>query len=152
MVVLDSSHLDCWTRLKYDRLPSITLIVGVIAMAYKPLRLAENIVLLRRRCNKPLPPTKNELPEDRDSLGRIFTLRQELDIVGCLTYLSAYSKESDRVTALCMEECADHNGLIVSFATNTGSTQHLLQGMQGIVELLEQQAKGSSCLYLLFTD
>lgn len=113
-------------------------------MEYDPLRLAENIVLLQKSCNKPIPPTSNPLPVVEEDDDRQISLEIELEIVECLTYLVAYSDDADRVMALCMEERENGSGMTISIATNTGSTTYLQQGLRSICEILERQAKCST--------
>lgn len=113
-------------------------------MEYDPLRLAENIVLLQKSCNKPIPPTSNPLPVVEEDDDRQISLEIELEIVECLTYLVAYSDDADRVMALCTEERENGSGMTISIATNTGSTTYLQQGLRSICEILERQAKCST--------
>ncbi|KAF2187015.1 hypothetical protein K469DRAFT_686228 [Zopfia rhizophila CBS 207.26] len=103
-------------------------------MANAPLRLAENLVLLQKLSNQPIPPSKNKLVHLDGGEGRTLEFRQELDIAECLTYLSAYSNDPERVLALCLEEQTNHQGLVVSIATNTGPTSHLQRGIQSARE------------------
>jgi hypothetical protein len=123
----------------------------VIDMATSPLLLAENIMLLQKTCNKPIPPTHNRFKDiaPPNAQGRVLDIRQELDIAECLTYLSAYSNHPHRVMALCLEERGDHQGLIVSVATNDGSLAYLQQGVRSLVQILEQQARCSMPSYIL---
>jgi hypothetical protein len=93
-------------------------------MADISLRLAENISLLNKINRTPVPPQKNKLQPDADG-DRVLQLRQELDLAECLTYLSAYSNEAEKVMACCVEERTDQQGLTISIAVNTGSASHL---------------------------
>jgi len=111
-------------------------------MADAALRLTEIIALLQKTCNKPIPPTRNKLPDLTPDDSRTLSIKQELDIVNCLSYLASYSDNPDRVLALCVEEKSDHEGLVVSLATNTGSTAYLEQGVRSIMEVLQCQARG----------
>ncbi|KAF2270470.1 hypothetical protein CC78DRAFT_573757 [Lojkania enalia] len=105
-------------------------------MDLSPLRLTENIHLLERLRNKPIPRTANRLINTSNDNGRQLSLRKELEIVEDLTYLSVYSNDPADVMALCIEEQANHEGMIVSIATNTGPSQHLQKGVQSIVDTL----------------
>ncbi|KAF2682384.1 hypothetical protein K458DRAFT_370199 [Lentithecium fluviatile CBS 122367] len=106
------------------------------------LRLAENITLLRQRCDKPIPPTPNALSTAvvPSSDGRTLSLSDELAIVNCLSYLSTYSDHPGLVMALCIEERSDHEGLIVAIATNNDAVEDLQKGVYGIVEVLKEQS------------
>ncbi|PSN69755.1 hypothetical protein BS50DRAFT_295844 [Corynespora cassiicola Philippines] len=121
------------------------------------LRLAENTYLLRDQKGEcVVPPRRNDM-EDGDkgaaNNGRVLSMRQELDLVSCLTYLSAYSTHSHRVMALCVEEKADHEGLVVSVASNTSPDEKLEKGLKRITDILEKQTEipSDSCLdFLLY--
>jgi hypothetical protein len=128
-----------------------SLELHVVDMVTSPLLLAENIMLLQKTCDKPSPPTHNRLEDMAvpDAQGRVLSLRKELDIAECLTYLSTYSNHPHRVMALCLEERGDHEGLIISVATNDGSLLHLQQGVQSLVRILQQQATCSMPSYIL---
>ncbi|KAF1836680.1 hypothetical protein BDW02DRAFT_628553 [Decorospora gaudefroyi] len=113
------------------------------------LRVAENISVLRSICDKPIPPTCNQVmvPNHRD--GRILRFKEELDIVNCLNYLSSYSDHPGEVTGLCLEESADRQHLIISVATNNGSSPYLEQGLRSIADILEQQDSSTEKLEIL---
>ncbi|KAF1949449.1 hypothetical protein CC80DRAFT_598904 [Byssothecium circinans] len=108
-------------------------------MADVALRLAEDIALLQRICNKPIKPTTNKYNGQVPTNDRALTFKQEADIVNCLCYLSSYSDNPDHVMAMCVEEALDHRGLTVTLATNTGSVSHLQQGVESICTVLERQ-------------
>ncbi|KAF1996261.1 hypothetical protein P154DRAFT_566163 [Amniculicola lignicola CBS 123094] len=110
-------------------------------MADAPLRIAENITLLQKVCNKPIPPTRNELLAESNDSGRTLSLEQELEITECLTFLSAYSDDPGKVMAMYIEETNDPEGLLVSVATNSGSDRRLKEGLIDLVKLLEREAK-----------
>jgi hypothetical protein len=111
-------------------------------MADAALRLAETIALLQKTCDKPISPTRNKLPDNAPNDGRKLSVKQELKVVSCLSYLASYSDKPDRVMALCVEEYPDHQGIKVALATNTGSTVWLEQGVRSILEVLQLQARG----------
>lgn len=100
------------------------------------LRLAENIHVLQKICNKPILPTSNKLIDTGHDEGRQLNLRRELEVVEDLTLLSTYSDDSENVMALCIQEQPDHHGMIISIATNTGASERLRKGLQSIVEPL----------------
>lgn len=111
-------------------------------MAYTPIRLAENIILLNKLCKKPIEPTRNELKEPERRAGRKLRKRQELEITSCLAYLAAYSNVADHVMALSVEEQHEPDGLTISFATNSGPSEYLQAGLQKFAKVLERQNKG----------
>lgn len=110
-------------------------------MADSALRLAENIALLRKTCDKPISPTQNELPV-MSSNNRTLSFQNELDIVSCLSYLSTYSDHPGLVMALCIEEKPNRQGLVVTLATNNDAASDLKRGVRGIIDVLEKQAHG----------
>jgi hypothetical protein len=111
-------------------------------MTDSALRLAENTALLQKTCHKPIKPTHNVLSTAGNDSSRSLSMKDELDIVSCLSYLSTYSNHPDLVMALCIEERTDHRGLVISIATNKGAVSGLRRSMCGIVEVLEKQALG----------
>ena len=106
-----------------------------------PLRLAENVALLQRIRRNPAPPTKNEIRLRDDEAGRALKLQYEVEVVESLAYLSTYSDEPKDVMALCIEEKPDLSGLIVKYATNSGSGGRLQQGLEKITGILTQEAE-----------
>ncbi|EDU50858.1 predicted protein [Pyrenophora tritici-repentis Pt-1C-BFP] len=103
------------------------------------LRIAENAALLGQICDKPMLPTRND-PIAVNVLGdRTVSFQEELEIVNCVNYLASYSDHPGEVMALCMEELPSHKGLIITVATNTGSTVRLEDGLRDMADVLQQQ-------------
>jgi hypothetical protein len=115
-------------------------------MADSALRLAENITLLRKTHDKPVPPTRNDLPLTSSNDGRTLSFQNELNILQCLSYLSTYSDHPGLVMAMCVEEAPGNQRLIVTIATNNDNVTNLKRGVRGIVEILEKQAHGSAII------
>lgn len=114
-------------------------------MAEAPLRLAENIILLQKLCDKPAAPARNATATDQGSDdGRQLDAKHEIEIVECLAYLSTYSNEPEDVMALCLEEHSDGRSCTISIATNTGSTGYLEKGLRNMAKVLEQAAESGS--------
>lgn len=111
-----------------------------MGMVEDPLRLAASIALLQKSNDKPSPPAANALPKADTPDHRVLTLRQEQEVLECLVFLTTYSDKQD-VMALCLEERAEHGGLTVSIATNSGSTDYIRKYVQDIARFLEEQAK-----------
>ncbi|OCL08049.1 hypothetical protein AOQ84DRAFT_377129 [Glonium stellatum] len=111
-------------------------------MANGPLRLLENITLLRKINPEPGRPGENNLPcLERD--GRALKLRHERAIADCLAFVSTYSNDPNRILALCIEEKSNRQGLIVSVAVNAGDLNALTTGIHGITSVLEIAARDS---------
>ncbi|CAE7202286.1 OTT-1508-deam domain containing protein [Pyrenophora teres f. teres] len=103
------------------------------------LRLAENIAVLRRICDKPIAPTRNDLITTDNRKGRALSLQDEVDIVNDISYLVSHSYQPGQVMAMCVEELSDEHSMIVSVATNDGSTSHLEGSLRGMADILQQQ-------------
>jgi hypothetical protein len=108
------------------------------------LRIAENATILRRICDKPIPLTPNNLNVLYDDTGRTLPLKDELDIVNCLTYLSSYSDHPGDVMGMCLEEVPDKKSLVISIATNNGPSLYLEKFVRDIADKLERQDDGES--------
>src|SRR4051812_27958426 len=106
------------------------------------LRLAENAVVLRKICSKPIPPTRNDLVTADNRKDRTLRLRDELEIANCISYLANYSDQPSQAMAVCVEELSDKNSMVISAATNTGSTSDLEGGLREMASILEKQNIG----------
>ncbi|KAF2739127.1 hypothetical protein EJ04DRAFT_609231 [Polyplosphaeria fusca] len=106
-------------------------------MQFAPIRLAENIALLQKICDEPIPPTSYTISNGDGNNERVLSLRQEREVVESLSYLSTYSSEPGNVLALCIEE--GNHRLVVSVATNSGVTPNLETGLNSLVKLLEKE-------------
>jgi len=106
------------------------------------LRLHKNISALKTVNNKPVPASRNDPARFHpDKRKIVLEFNEELDATECLTYLSAYTNDPERVMALCAEEKRGGRGLIVSMALNSGSTAYLQYTLERICEVLEAEAK-----------
>ena len=96
----------------------------------------------------PEPPTLN-IPQKHKFLerGRALSFKHEVCIAQQLAYVCAYSSDPLHVLAVCVEETASRNGMIIRFAANTGNHEALVDGLQNIARILQNEAKnGSSSL------
>ena len=118
-------------------------------MSENPSRLLSNIAVLKSINNKPIPPTVNELVPRSAAIRETIILQsnQELALAECLTYLSAYSDNPEKVMALCVEEQPGQQGLLVSVAINSGSTRYLQNTVKRICEVIEAEAKCAIVCY-----
>lgn len=97
--------------------------------------------------------TTPELPKDNAPLeqhtaldaGRKLSFKQELCIVEQLAFVCSYSSDPHHVLAVCIEEAAARNGLIIRFAFNSGSHQALVDSLERMARLLQNEAVGGAC-------
>lgn len=104
--------------------------------------LAENIFLLERIDNSPGKSQNNPIPAHlhQHQPGRILTLEQEQSIASSLSFLSSYTDDPNRVSALCMEETPGNSGLLIIIASNSGSVEPLKAGMMAMANVLMNEA------------
>lgn len=106
--------------------------------------LAENIFLLERITKMPENGHNNPIAAQfhRCQLTeRSLTLEQEQSVVSALSFLSSYTDDANKVSALCIEEDPGSSSLIVSTATNSGQMEKLKDGLEGITVLLMNEAR-----------
>ncbi|KAL2358896.1 hypothetical protein BJ546DRAFT_31588 [Cryomyces antarcticus] len=106
--------------------------------------LAEDTTLLYLVCKEPAPPAVHPLPTSQTTNKArhgSFSLKQEHELVDNLAFLSAHSDDAEKVTAVCVEEQVDGNGLTIRVASNTGVSTALKEGFDRLARLLEGIAK-----------
>lgn len=111
--------------------------------------LAENICLLYKLNQKPEQPHDNPEADisSTTSSHRSLKFKHELEIANALSFLSAYTDDSSKVSALCIEELPNENGLLINVAANTGDVQRLRQALANISTILmDEAASGKSML------
>ena len=98
--------------------------------------------------------TLNEVPEKRaerelsieTSPCRSLSTEREKEIVDNLAFLSSTTDDSLKIMAVCMEEKADHKGLVIRLASNTGDITGVQKGFEEIARVLEVAAtRGKNC-------
>lgn len=103
--------------------------------------LAENIALLRLWSNVPEPPKDNPPPAallTNSVEKRSLKFEKECDIVDNLAFISAISDDHEKVTATCIEEHADHQGMTVMLAVNEGDLDTVQESFRRMFRILEQ--------------
>ncbi|KAK2797609.1 hypothetical protein FQN50_009122 [Emmonsiellopsis sp. PD_5] len=76
-----------------------------------------------------------------DGTGRSLTIEQEGEIVDNLAFLSYRRKSCRNITALCMQEDEDGEGMLVRLAVNGDALSHIEDGLQQICMALEKVAQ-----------
>ncbi|PGH32376.1 hypothetical protein GX50_04856 [[Emmonsia] crescens] len=76
-----------------------------------------------------------------DDTGRSLTIEQEGEIIDNLAFLSYRRKNSRNITALCMQEDEDGQGMLVRLAVNGNAPAHIENGLQKICMALEEVAQ-----------
>ena len=72
---------------------------------------------------------------------RSMTVEQEAEIVSNLSFLSYRRKDPQTVTAICVEEDEDRQGLIVRMTVNGGAIAYVEDGLGQICAVLEQASR-----------
>ena len=83
------------------------------------------------------------------SSSRTLKLAHELDIVKALSFLSSYTNDPNKVSALCLTEQRDENGLVINIAINKGSTDELKQGLESLCQILINGSLKGKLSYVL---
>lgn len=104
--------------------------------------LAENIFLLEKINNSPGKSQDNPIPAHLHQYqpGRVLTLEQEQSIASTLSFLSSYTDDPNRVSALCIEEILGNGGLLLTIASNSGSLEQLKAGLITMATILMNEA------------
>lgn len=108
--------------------------------------LAENIFLLEKINNSPENPQDNPIPAHLHQYqpSRVLTLEQEQSIASTLSFLSSYTDDPNRVSALCIEEILDSSGLLITIASNSDPTEQLEAGVKAMASVLMNEARDGS--------
>ena len=111
-----------------------------------PIILAEDIALLSLLSTVPEEPGEN-VPNNEvrsnNQQQRSLTFERERDLVDNLAFLSADTDDSEKVTALCVEENPDTVGLTIVLAVNKGSLAHVKAGFEKMAKILQRVATQS---------
>lgn len=100
-------------------------------------RLLENITLLWTLCQIPGKPKENRIRQVHDE-GRQLSWDREKQLADIFAFISAWTDDSARVMAVCVEENPEKTGMIISLASNSGDLSHVTQGFNDIARILEQ--------------
>lgn len=107
--------------------------------------LAVKIAALAQLTNTPIPETGSSFEEPNQQHRyfpeRSLLLKHEQSIAGQLAFVCAYSSDSFHVLAVCLEECASRDGLVIRLAANTKTHERLLDGVKSISRILQQEAQ-----------
>ncbi|KKZ68836.1 hypothetical protein EMCG_00007 [[Emmonsia] crescens] len=79
--------------------------------------------------------------DDIHDTGRSLTIEQEGEIIDNLAFLSYRRKNCRNITALCMQEDEDGEGMLVRLAVNGDAPAHIENGLQKICMALEEVAQ-----------
>jgi hypothetical protein len=79
----------------------------------------------------------------REDKAYSLTVEQEREIITNLAFLSYRRKDSQNVTAICIKEDGDGQGLVVRLAVNGGAIAHVEEGLRRICEMLERASQRS---------
>lgn len=106
---------------------------------------AENILLLEKINNSPEKSQDNPIPAQlhQHQPGRILTMEQEQSIASMLSFLSSYTDDPNRVSALCIEEIPGNSGFQINIAINIGPTKQLEDGLNAMAAVLMNEATES---------
>lgn len=117
--------------------------------------LAEDTYLLNKVC--PTPEDGHDNFESglmgSNESQRTLSFKHELCIADKLSFLSAYTDDNSKVSALCVEELPGGAGLLINVVTNSGELEKLKTVLKNITAILMKEAKigqfhtsGTSCL------
>ncbi len=102
----------------------------------------EAITLLYMLNECPESPKDNQQPQTLPALSSKYQLpfQREKQIVESLAFLSATKNDSDRVTAVCLEEARDRGSCNIRLTSNSGDINEVLLGFKLMAKILEQAA------------
>ena len=105
-------------------------------------RLTGNIALLQMLSKEPERPAENPPPlhlinQVSKEPQRLLSFERERDLVDNLAFLSASSDRPEEVTAVCVEELDDREGLIIRVARNTGDISSTKEGFRRMAAILQ---------------
>ena len=72
---------------------------------------------------------------------RSVTIEQEAEIISNLSFLSYRRKDPQTVTAICIEEDEDRQGMIVRMAVSGGAIAYVEDGLRQICGILEEASR-----------
>ena len=118
-----------------------TVMLGTITQRL----LRESIALLYILNEVPTAVVENSGPDHLSkqiaSATRLLSLAREKELVETLAFLAAADGDPRKVTALCVEQNADHKCLSIKVAANHGALLGLKRGFDNIAGILERIAR-----------
>ena len=111
------------------------------------LELRKVICLLFMLTEMPPRPSGNPTPasiadEARVAVRRTLTLAEEERLAGVFAFLASRSHDPRKIAALCLEESADHNELVIKLAANHGDLIRTKLGFEDIARILRAAHEG----------
>ncbi|EON64505.1 hypothetical protein W97_03738 [Coniosporium apollinis CBS 100218] len=108
--------------------------------------LSENVFLLEKFTKTPDIPHDNPIPARLLQCHPLRTLKleHEQSIVSALSFLSSYTDDCYKVSAICVEEMPDGRGLFISIAANSGELRKMKAGLERLAKILMDEAKDGS--------
>ena len=102
----------------------------------------EAITLLYMLDKCPESPKDNEPTQWISLLSDSYQLpfQCEKEIVDSLAFLSATTKDSSRVMAVCIEEARDHSSCTIRLSSNTGNLDQVAYGFKLMAGVLQRAA------------
>lgn len=102
----------------------------------------EAITLLYMLDKCPESPKDNEPTQGLSIFSGLYQLpfQYEKEIVDGLAFLSATTKDSTRVMAVCIEEARDHSSCTIRLSSNTGNLDQVANGFKLMAGILQRAA------------
>ena len=99
-------------------------------------QISRNAVSLRSLDPIPGVSKHYELPPENNS-SQFMSIERERDIVSNLAFLAATTDDPLRVSAVCLEERPDNQGIVIRIASNNGDLLEVREGFRRIAGALE---------------
>jgi hypothetical protein len=110
-------------------------------------QLFAKLVLLRLLNDLPENPSINESTwtgqddeKKEPRVCRILQLKHEKAITQQLAFVCGFSDDPVHITAVCVEELRNGDGLTIRYAVNSGKHEVLDNGLQKVTEILRDEA------------
>ena len=107
--------------------------------------LLQSICLFQTLDNVPESP-KNNASEAENDPKYCMSISREREVTSNLAFISSVSDNCLRVTAVCLEEHSNKQGVTIRIASNSGDMVILEQGFKKMAKVLEQAARGGMLL------
>jgi len=102
--------------------------------------LLQSICLFQTLDKVPELP-KNNVPGIENDPKYCMSISREKEVSGNLAFLSSISDNCLRVTAVCVEEHRNKQGITIRIASNLGDMAMVEQGFKKMAKVLEQAAR-----------
>lgn len=103
-------------------------------------RLNENISRLKILTELPADPAENTLQSAVNDRRHLSIIREN-EIAGNPAFLSAFTDDSLKVTAVCLEEERNGKGITIRVSSNTGDLSQLAREFGLLAKILENAAQ-----------